>query len=164
MNHETPGLKNPPDKEPGRNREKLLALEGEGTFVFHGSPDAVNALQPRQAYNYNKETGQMEKDGAPAVFATPHADVAIFRALINTKGVTGESESSFGIKEGRLHFSATRNLLDQTSGKTGKIYVLDKRKFKDLEGMQCRSEEPIAPIEVIEVTTEDLPKDIKLIE
>ena len=43
-------------------------------------------------------------------------------------------------------------------------FDLAKNKFGDLEGMQCRSEEEIIPIEVIDVTAQDLPKNIKTIE
>ncbi len=147
----------------GKNREKLLLLEKEGKYVFHGSPDFIKTLDPHQAYNRSAETEKMEKDGEPAVFATPYADVAIFRALINIKDVVGESESNFGINGERLHFSTTKNLLDQAKKKIGKVYVLGKQKFKDFEGMQCRSEESIVPIEIIEVTVEDLPDDIQII-
>ncbi len=101
--------KPPKFEQVGNSREKLLSLEKEGKYVFHGSPDIIKTLEPRQAYNQNKETGVMEKDGEPAVFATPYADVAIFRALINAKGISGESTSSFGINGEQLHFSATKN-------------------------------------------------------
>ena len=148
----------------GKNRERLLFLEKEGKFVFHGSPDVIDILNPRQAENKNGETGEMEKDGEPAVFATPYADMAIFRALMDTKGVVGGSESTFGIDGQDLYFSATKNLLDQANKKIGRVYVLDKEKFKNFEAMQCRSNESVTPVEVIEVTAEDLPENIKLIE
>ena len=150
-------------KQFGEGRRKLLALEKEGKYVFHGSPNVVITLEPRQGYDLNKETGKMEKDGEPAVFATPYADMAIFRALINTNDVSEESTSNFGINEGQLHFSATKNLLDQAKQKTGRVYVLDKQKFQDFEGMQCRSDKSISPIEIIEVTTDDLPQNIETI-
>jgi len=126
--------------------------------------DVIETIEPRQGYDYNEETGQMEKDGDPAVFATPYADVAIFRALITPKDVIGESRSNFGINGKHLYFSATKNLLDGANKKISKVYVLDKQKFGNFEGMQCRSEESVVPIEIIEVTVEDLPKNIKLIE
>lgn len=148
----------------GKNREKLLALEKEGKFVFHGSQDVIENLEPRQAYNRNKETKQMEKDGEPAVFATPYADVAIFRALINAKNIVGKSMSRFGMDGQYLYFSATKNLLDQAKKKIGKVHILDKQKFKDFKGMQCRSEKMIPVIEVIEVTADDLPQNIEIIE
>lgn len=148
----------------GKNRERLLSLEKEGKYVFHGSPETIQSLEPRQAYNRNEKTGEMEKDGEPAVFATPYADVAIFRALINTKDVSGESTSQFGINEEQLHFSTSRKLLDEAINKIGKVFVLDKQKFGNFEGMQCKSGETVIPIEVIEVTVNDLPKDIKILE
>lgn len=149
-------------KRIGEGRKKLLELEKENKYVFHGSPDIIDTLEPRQAYNQNKESGEMEKDGEPAVFATPCADVAIFRALINAGGVSGESASSFGINGERLHFSATKNLLDSAKSKIGRVYVLDKRKFKNFEGIQCRSEESNIPIEVIEISVDDLPQNIEI--
>lgn len=148
-------------KKFGEGRRKLLALEKEGKYVFHGSPDVVVTLEPRQGYDLNKETGEMEKDGEPAIFATPYADVAIFRALINASGVSGESKSSFGINGEQLHFSATKNLLDQAKSKIGRVYILDKQKFQNFEGMQCRSDKSISPIGVIEVSVDDLSQNIE---
>jgi len=156
--------KPPTIEREGKNRERLLSLEKEGKYVFHGSPDTIAVLDPRQAYNYSKETGKMEKDGEPAVFATPYADVAIFRALTDTRGVKGESTSQFGIDGDKLHFSATKNLLEAARRKVGRVYVLDKQKFQDFEGMQCRSEEPNKPIEIIEVTVDDLPQNIRIVD
>lgn len=160
MNFERP----PTIEREGKNRERLLSLEKEGKYVFHGSPDVIAVLEPRQAYNRSKETGNMEKDGEPAVFATPYADVAIFRALTDTKGVRGESTSQFGIDGDNLHFSATKNILEAAKTKVGKVYVLDKQKFQDFEGMQCRSVETNEPIEVVDVTFDDLPQNIETIE
>lgn len=143
-----------------RNREKLLLLEKEGKYVFHGSSKSLGVLEPRQGFDLNKETGKMEEDGAPAIFATPYADIAIFRALINGNGLSEESFSSFGIDGERLNFSATKNLIDKSRDCIGKVYVLDKGKFQNFEGIQCRSFEPNHPIQVIDVTFDDLPADI----
>lgn len=148
----------------GEGRKKLLALEKDGKYVFHGSPDVIYTLEPRQAYNINQETGQEEKDGNPAVFATPNADVAIFRALISGRNVSEDLESKFGMNERGMHFSATQNLLDSAKDKMAKVYVLDKSKFTNFEGTQCRSEESIVPIQVVEITAEDLPENIEVIE
>lgn len=159
MNYEKPPL----NERIGTSRGKLLAMEKEGKFVFHGSTEIVGVLEPNQATNNNEETGVVEKDGEPAVFATPYADVAIFRALINTKGAAGDSTSRFGIDGKRLHFSATDNLLEQANNKKGMVYVLNKNQFKNFEGTQCRSSNKIIPIEAVEVTAEDLPENIDLI-
>lgn len=145
-----------------KNKERLLALEKTGKFVFHGSMDVINELQPRQAENAG------EKHGEPAVFATPFAEAAIFRSLINADKleVKGESDNEFGIGDDGLHFSASENLLAAARGKIGRIYVLDKGSFKDLEPgrMECRSFETVKPIEVIEITFDDLPKGIKIVD
>jgi hypothetical protein len=144
-----------------KNREKLLALEKEGRYVFHGSPDIVAILEPRQAGGHNKETGEWKKDSTPAVFASPFADCAIFRALIYGKDL----ENEMGINGNQLHFAADKKLIERAKGRTGRVYVLDKSKFNpdSFRGMDCRSEEKIEPLEVIEVTIEDLPKNIKII-
>ena len=151
-------------EQKGKNRKKLLALEKEGIYVFHGSPDTIEKLEPRQAFGKNKKTGKMEKDGAPAVFATPFADMAIFRALTNFSDLKEESSSSFGTNEqGEMNFSATKNLLDHAKGKVGRVYVLSKEKFGEPEGMQSRSSEVVEPVQVVEVTVDDLPPGIKII-
>ena len=151
-------------QEVGKNREALLALEREGKYVFHGSPDSIDVLEPRQAYDQDRETGEMVKDGDPAVFATPYADVAIFRALINRGEGLGDSASRFGIENEELHFGATQNLLDQAKTVTGKVYVLDKSLFGKLKGMQQRSEKTIIPVQVVDVSFDDLPINIEVIE
>ena len=147
-----------------QGKDVLMNLEKENAYVFHGSPEQIEILEPRQAEKRNKKTGEMEKYEEPAVYATIYAETAIFRAMINPKGVIGDSESKFGMNERGLHFSATRNLLEAAKKKTGKVYVLDKQKFKDFKGMQCKSGELITPLGVVEVTFDDLPKNIEVLE
>jgi hypothetical protein len=149
----------------GINRERLLELEREGRFVFHGSPDTIEKLEPRQAEDQNAETGEMEKDGTPAVFASPFADVAIFMALMRGDNVPGTRTSRYNMdSENGLHFAATKNLLDNARNITGRVYVLDKQQFTDFKGADCRSEKPIDPIDTIEVTAGDLPPGIDVLE
>jgi len=148
----------------GENRRKLLELEQTGKYVFHGSPENIKKLEPRQAYNYNHDTETMEPHGEPAVCATYFADVAIFRALVNPKDVFGESNSRFGTEGNSLHFGATQNLLDAAKRKSGKVYVLDKEKFKSFEVMECRSLDEITPLQVINVDFNDLPPNIQVLE
>jgi hypothetical protein len=147
-----------------KNKERLLTLEKEGKFVFHGSLYTLEKLEPKQAKGYDNKTEKTEKDGAPAIFASPYVDVAIFRALINEKTTSEDSSSGFSINDSnKINFYTTQNLLDISKGKVGEIYVLDKKEFDNFEGTQCRCEKAIIPIEVISVTTEDLPRNIKII-
>lgn len=62
------------------NKRLLQELEKSGEFVFHGSYQKLEILEPRQGRKRNKETGKIEEDGSPAVSATPFADIAIFRS------------------------------------------------------------------------------------
>lgn len=144
-------------------KKQLLDLEKTGRYVFHGSPDYIEALEPRQAYNSNPQTGEDEKDGEPAVFATQYADIAIFRALLSGKDVPEDSQTNFGTDGGKLHFSTTRNLLEAARDKKANIYVLDKSKFVEPEGTQCRSYVAVSPIQTIEVSAKDLPENIVLL-
>lgn len=149
----------------GEGRTKLLSLEKEGKYVFHGSSHALEILEPRQAHTYDENTDQMMKDGDPAVFATPYADVAIFRALIRSENVVGDSENKFGMKDdGTLHFTASRHLIDAAINKKAKIYVLDKTGFSEPQGTDVRIEQAVKPLMVIDVTADDLPKDITVVE
>lgn len=68
--------------------EKLTQLQETGNHVFHGSPDGnIEVLEPRQAIHYPNlpKSAEYILDGDPAVSATPYADIATFRALINRK-------------------------------------------------------------------------------
>jgi len=141
-----------------KNKEKLLSLEKENKYLFHGSPDTIDTLEPRQPFN-NKE-----EYGSPSVCATPFVNIAIFRSLIhkNNLSLKENSQSSFGIKNNEISFSTTKNLFETAKLSKGKVYILDKNKFKKFNDMEYRSEESIKPLEFIEVDFNDLPKGIKI--
>ncbi len=152
-------------RERGEGRKKLEALEKEGKYVFHGSLNDISVIKPCQGYDDAKGTGEMAKDGDPAVFASPFADVAIFRSLINPESVRGSSRSKWGMADdGTIIFQATKNLLNAAAHKIGKVYVLDKGPFGELKGTEVRSNKEVVPREIIEVYAEDLPKNIQIIE
>jgi hypothetical protein len=153
----------PKIEQHGKNRAELLALEKTGKYVFHGSTENLNILEPRQAQNKNKRTEKMEYCGSPAIYATPYADVAIFAALIknNAKNVKEDNECEMDLEN--LHFSATQNLLDDAKKIVGKVYILDKSKFQ-LVGAEFSSDKEVVPIAIMKVTADDLPENIKLIE
>lgn len=148
----------------GEGRKKLLELEREGRYVFHGSPSILTTLSPMQAEGENMATGEMEKDGNPAVCASDLADQAIFRALVNEKRGHGNSSARFGTDNSdKLHFWATQDLIDIAKNSTGIIYVFEKDQFNHFEGHEWRTGISAAPKDIIEVTFEDLPKDIEIV-
>lgn len=158
-------------------KEKLLSLEKTGNYVFHGSPNgAIKSLEPRQGTHITDLKNPKESsilDGKPAVSATPFGDLAIFRAIINSENIDlNDWNSGFGITNGttRSFRVSSSEVLDQAQGKKGYVYVFDRNKFEPYdrdgharqESMEWRSYTSVQPIEVIEVTSDDLPdkKDI----
>lgn len=148
------------------SRDKLLSLEKEGKFVFHGSPDEIETLEPRQPLIYNVQKKEKEKHGNPCVAATPYADIAIFRAIVNSKNFSHGGYASFlkVDKEGVMKLATTKQVLEEIEDKKGFVYVLDKSVFDKFSNMEWRSESPIKPEDVIVVTAEDLPPNIQPID
>ncbi len=153
------------------NKEKLLQLEKEGKYVFHGSPDGeIKALEPRQGRhvpNLDKPS-KIILDGNPAVSATPYLDFAIFRAIINKKNVKFNFNSGFGFRDGKKEFRvSSKEVLEVVKDKKGFVYVFNKNEFepysrdgKAHEGsMEWRSHEEVKPIEIIEVDYKYLPPE-----
>lgn len=147
-------------------REKLISLEKEGKFVFHGSSEIINILEPRQPYIFNKKTKKREKHGELCVVATPYADIAIFRAIVNKKNFPESGyASSFKInKNGLPELAATEQILKNVVDKKGFVYVLDKSLFSRFSNMEWRTGKEIKPNEIILVIAKDLPSDIQLID
>ncbi len=153
------------------SKTELKKLEESGEFVFHGSALKLDALEPRQAYTLSKTEKKMVKDGEPAVAATPYADIAIFRAIINAENMPGKHWSNFGasIKNGvvLLEFGATKDTFERAMGKKGYVYVLYRKDFLPKGGhqkeMDWRCGIKVKPVNAIAVTSDDLPENIKII-
>lgn len=156
------------------SKEKLLQLEEAGLHVFHGSPDGdIEVLEPRQGHHVPDLTKPAEAlpDGEPAVAATPHSELATFRAIINRKNVPFSHNSSFGITDGEKTFRvSSQEVLDAAKGKKGYVYVFDKKDFKpyDRKGqprpdsMEWRSHTSVKSLDVVEVTSDDLPNEERI--
>lgn len=147
-----------------KGRETLLALEKEGLYLFHGSPELVEEFEPRQAKKYDYNSKQMVNDGEPSVAATPFADIAIFRAIINNKIKTdkGQHWSLFGNDNGKLEFETTHEILELAKKAKGFVYVFKKKDFERYNNLEWRTGKPIKPIKIFEVDFKDLPGEIKL--
>ena len=145
----------------GQAKRLLHAIEATGQYVFHGSSTSgIVELEPRQAHDCS--TGEQMKHGDPSIAGTIHADIAIFRAVIN-RGTTG-----FGKVDNTLEFCATQNALDLAKHQIGYVYVLKKEGFVPFGGnessMEWRSLQAQKPERVVPVTFGDLPDGIKIIE
>jgi len=145
-----------------QNKQKLIELEKSWNFLFHWSLNNIDILEPRQAYNRSKSTGEMEKDWDPCICATNYVNIAIFRSLINSINIVWKSDSAFGMKEWKLYFIATKNLLEWAKYKVWKVFILDKSDFKYHNKIEFRSKKKIKPISYLEVWIDDLPEDIEI--
>ncbi|MEK7549849.1 MAG: hypothetical protein AAB519_02610 [Patescibacteria group bacterium] len=145
------------------NKLRLLELEKEGGFVFHGSGVALDSLEPRQAYNFENE--KQELDGIPAVYASDKVEYAIFMALINEINCPSGYRSGSGTIDGKLIFRASQDTLSQISeDASGWVYVFKKEQFqqRDNNGVEFISTQSVTPLERIQVRKEDLPQNIEL--
>jgi len=147
-------------------REELLSLEKEGIYVFHGTSDKIEMLAPKQPFNFNKQTKNLEPHGEPAICASQYSDVAIFMALFDSKNFPDiHFSKSFGLDENnKLTFYVEKIALDQVSDKTGVVMVLDKGEFKEFDEMEYRATLEIKPKMVVSVSALDLPPNIGLID
>ena len=156
-----------------KGRKALEELDKSGNYVYHGSPQKLHRLEPRQAHQFNPETGERKHDGEPAVAAAGNYDMAIFMAVLRGMGDKGKGDwSSFGRapssdKEKILFFKATKNMLDNAKDKKpiGYVHVFNKSEFEKHSGHdEWRAYTQVEPAYVVEVGVEDLPKDIEIVE
>ena len=139
-------------------KRRLLELEREG-YVFHGSENSFNRLEPKQSYIIINE--EEIKDGEPAVFASQFADIAIFMAIINETNCPKGFRSGFSYEDSKLSFRATQETLDQiTPQAKGYVHVFKKEDFKFRSECQMVSFSFVTPLEILEVSADDLPENI----
>ncbi len=141
-----------------------MALEKEGAYVFHGSTELLEKLEPRQAKIWDKEKKEMVEHGEPSVVATPFAEIAIFRAVISNKikAEDGKHYSAFGSDGVKPYFETTPSVLKNAKDAIGYVYVFRKDNFVKISPMEWRSNQKLRPARIFEVNFEDLPKNIKL--
>ena len=134
--------------------QELMDLEKTGSYVFHGSGNAVEFFEPRQAHTVID--GKKTPDGTPAVFASPFVDYAIFMALINKETFPQGYYSGCSFKNGALHFRATQETLKKFNESiTGYVYLFNKDDFKKRNDSEWVSHEKIKPIKMIPVSKKD---------
>ncbi len=149
-------------------REVLHLLEKEGKYVFHGSANVIDELEPRIGEEYDPESGIKKSDEHPAVYATVYADVATFRAIVSKNNLRGiDCYSSFGADiDGKLKFEISKGVLEKLKerGVRGFVYILSKDDFIKTGVLESKSIIKIKPLKRIEVSVDDLPENIEIIE
>lgn len=148
-------------------KERLLNLEKEGKWVFHGSALEIEEFEPRQAFNFIG--GKNIPDGEPAVFASSVAEYAIFMAVVNEMNCPEGLHSSAGTVQKDAHVSMQYRMTQHTSAQlkgdaSGWVYVFDRSAFtqRDPGGVEFVSPIRIAPADKIKVRRMDLPENIEI--
>ncbi len=147
------------------SKQKLLELEKEGKYLFHGSPIGnLDELKPHQAYIVSRGGKDMVKDGEPCIAATPYLEIAIFAAFMS-KSKSNFSVSATSMEDVVIKLKASEEALETAKSQKGFVYVLDKAGFVPRSGnnycMEWRSSTFVKPLWVFEVSYEDLPKNIE---
>lgn len=150
-------------------KKSLEWLSKDGEFVFHGSPQKLERLEPHQQTHYNKKNKKSEPDGKPAVCAAVSYEVAIFRALISSPvarllGIKNYY-SEFGLRKGKPYFKANQESVEMASrlDALGYVHVFSKKDFQPHDNLESRAYKGVEPLFVIEVKSSDLPKNIEII-
>jgi hypothetical protein len=133
--------------------EKLKAYAKQG-YLFHGSKEKVNVLEPRRA----KDDDPNDKVGnLHAVYATADIRIPIVMALFDEKDHS---------KNGWRSFYETKDEKMTVGGENitftpGYIHVLPKESFQKTEDVDKDMEEtvsyvPVTPVDIIQITPEVL--------
>jgi hypothetical protein len=142
-------------------KEEILDLEKQGDFVFHGSPNKLEYLEPRQAYTWKNDI--KTEDGKPAVFASKYSDIAIFMALINRENIKANFRSGYGFQDDKHEFRLSKETKDKLFNLKGYIYVFNKNDFEQRNSVEYVSYKIVKPIKILEINESFLPKDINFI-
>lgn len=152
-------------------RERLIELAETKKYVFHGSGELLEELEPRQAYNHPHDSEEDAiPDGEPAVFATSKPDIAIFMSIFNYQNAPKGSRSAYDHDEKGLRFRVTKATMDQIHNAKGYVYVFDRNDFSprgEIPGdptayVEAMAYKNVRPVEVVEVSEKDLPEGIEI--
>ncbi len=142
--------------------EKLKKLEKSGEYLFHGSDTDIERFEPKQAHTI--KGGKKFLDGKPAVFASPHADYAIFMAIVNKKNFPKGYRARVDFDGDPLLFFATKDTLAQMTGnEQGFVYVFTKEDFEERNHAEFVSYKEVVPLMKIRVYRKDFLPSIEVL-
>lgn len=159
-------MEQPPKIEIENDIKALRALEKEGKYVFHGSSEIITEFEPRQAKNFDMETGKSGEHGKPCIATSQILDLAIFCAIINKK--IKDKDNSHWSRFGRsqdaddLEFNTTPEIFEKAKQAHGYVYVFNKDDFEKFSGMEYRAYQKMKPLRIFKVGFQDLPANISL--
>lgn len=134
---------------------ELREMEKEGKYLFHGSSELLDsALTPHQAYTV--VNGARVPDGAPAVFASPSLDCAIFMGVVCSANCPLGLNSGYGIHDGVLEFRASKRTVEQLDPESSAcVYIFDRSNFTEKNAVNWCAQQEVHPIAVAPVSWKD---------
>jgi hypothetical protein len=142
-----------------------MFLADTGEFLFHGSPENLSILRPRQAHTYDTDRVRGRAHGPRGVSASAFPEVAIYRALLNPKIATDVRLYMSEIDvdgRGQPRFSASLDaiLWATRPETTGWVHILDRSDFRKYSRIEARSLRAVRPLLAIQVSGLDMPLGI----
>lgn len=138
-------------REGETTEDYLRRLEESGEYLFHGSSQKIDELEPRDPV---ADASDNPDNKRVAVYAFSSPALATQFAIIQSKHDVKEDWNIIG---GTDSENSDRPLLRTTPNlKLGKgyVHVLPRQQFTLTEGYQWICEKPIRPIEAVEVDPE----------
>lgn len=135
----------------------LKYLTEKKDFLLHGSGEDFDTLEPQQANDAHKESGNKK-----AVYAVTDTVFPIFYAIKDRGKINGSVTSGRTEKDGTVtyEFGMPKSAIEQNPYKDGVIYILNKSDFTpeydDGEpSNEWTSAHPVKPWAKLKVTPED---------
>lgn len=135
----------------------LKYLAEEKDFLLHGSGEELNTLEPQQANDAHKESGNKK-----AVYAVTDAALSIFYAIKDRSKIKGNVISGRTHSNGEVsyHFVMPKDSLEKHPYKEGVVYILNKADFnpeydEGIHSNEWTSFESITPWAKLKVGPED---------
>lgn len=134
--------------------EYLRRLEASGQYLFHGSPDEIAVLEPRDPVTDATDDPENKRT---AVYAYSSAALGVQRAIVDRRNVEGD----WDIAGGTDPDDPSAPLLVTTSNLplgNGYVHVLPRGSFRHTGGYQWVSESRVAPVATVKVDPETYAK------
>ena len=152
------------ERQEGEDIAKYLRrLEQTHRYLFHGSPKALQTLEPR---NPTTDATDNPENKHVAVYAYDSAALGIQRAIVDRSAVQGEWDIIGGTDPQNPDVPLLMTTPNIVLGE-GYVYVLSKEAFRHTGGYQWVCENTVSPLVAVKVdagTYEALGGTYKMIE
>jgi len=140
------------NKEMAAVLKKLEDYRSQG-YLFHGTKNKIEVLEPRQAHDDDPDTTTV--NNLCAVYATDDLRIPIIMALFDKKDKNKDCNGFYSVTNGGKMTAGGENV----TYTPGYIHVLPKDKFQEIEDERTKeivAFENVSPIDIILITPDIL--------